>query len=133
MDERVLTPQGRLELVAELRDELTHGPQPTHDTAPDEVTTADLLRIVGAPIIDPERWPLFAACATAPETTSPSTEAQARGALERCAQCPVLAECRTWLDDEPAFEGIAGGAWVRPRAKNPRVTLADLTREDIAA
>jgi len=133
MDERVLTPEGRMELVAELRDELTHGPQPAYDTDPGEVTTADLLRIVGAPVIDPERWPLYAACATAPETISPTTEAEAREALERCSTCPVLAKCRTWLDDEPEFEGIAGGMWVRPRTKNPRATLADLNRKDIAA
>jgi hypothetical protein len=133
MDERVLTLEGRAQFAAELRDELERGPRPRRESDPGDITTADLLRIVGLPVVDPERWALSAACAVDPQSTDPRTDAAAREALTRCQTCPVLAECRTWLDGEPEFEGIAGGMWVRLRSVTPRVTLADLTREDAAA
>lgn len=30
-------------------------------------------------------------------------------ALELCARCPVLDQCRAWAESEPEFSGVAGG------------------------
>lgn len=115
MDERVLTLTGRRELVAELRAELTRGPQPTHDVDAADATTATLLRIVH----DTTNWRDRAVCRTDPRATNGDTPAAVAKALSMCARCPVIQQCDAWVSLEPDFRGVAGGRIIGdPRAKN---------------
>lgn len=40
-------------------------------------------------------------------------------AADTCAACPVIAECRTWVESEPAFTGWAAGVeWIDTRTRH---------------
>lgn len=61
------------------------------------------------PAADPLVWSTRAACAGHPELTDERTKRGARRALELCAGCPVIAQCRAWADSEATYVGVAGG------------------------
>lgn len=58
---------------------------------------------------DPMLWAARAACIGKPELTDQKGRRKARRALDLCAQCPVMEQCRAWADNERSYVGVAGG------------------------
>lgn len=85
---------------------------------PDRVYNAQSQRRQ-APEVTPRRrrlvdWRDRAACAAEDTPTHPTDFDATRGAamvraIATCADCPVLAECRTWAAADTDYIGVAGG------------------------
>lgn len=67
-------------------------------------------------------WQFHAACIKDPEKMSATRPPLVWEALALCAQCPVVAQCRQWADEETGYVGVAGGAAYTSRRRQRRST-----------
>lgn len=64
-------------------------------------------------------WQFQAVCVGDLRMTTRDSEIAATVIEERCAVCPVIAECREWANVERDYEGVAGGQWWIDRQPKP--------------
>lgn len=77
-----------------------------------------------------EPWQFQAACIDQGPTMDATRAPRVWDALKVCAQCPVVAECHSWAENEVEYVGVAGGAVWTTRHRNRRSTTHAL---DVAA
>lgn len=68
----------------------------------------------------PRSWVDQAACAGRPGIADDTQGPRAAALLQLCQQCPVIEQCRQWVETEPEFQGVAAGRVIRPRRKKER-------------
>lgn len=78
--------------------------------------------VVERAIREGDPWQLHAACGDDPDLMEHTTAPAVFEALAVCAGCPVIAQCKAWVDEELDYVGVAAGLVYTTRRRGKRMT-----------